>query len=602
MINKNKGLHQNSEIFEITNMIFCSKNRLKGLLLLPVFLGFFHAAFAVFSPQSGDTLTFRQVHFQWNPIWRADSYQLRMWESASEGLPPPLSAPDTLLYAASHNSVVVSEELAFGKSYLWQVHAYIGDSLVYTSVKRGFHIRTAPRMDPALFRHRVVADLLPAGDAGYFFIDKPGVAIDRKGAPVWFFPSDKVSRVFNLQLLPNGHIAYLRPAGKGEGNEDLLLEEITLRGDMVWRAPNDGQVSGHEHEYYHHDFQRLSNGHYMVLGNQYVSRQPKGAKGAITARYGTLIEYDTTGKAVWFWRSQDYLQDIDVFDAGLKDNPTHLNGFCFDEATGLIYVSFRYIDRIVQIAYSTRQVVNSFGRKMPSGEARSGDGLFFHQHSPRIAGNQLYLYDNRMGKGADTVSSVVVLKIPKDADSAIQVRDRYVLNFGSKRSSWSESKGDVDILPAGKVLACMGAIPRTVVWDEQQGLVWQVEHESRPDSETPWRGIEGNYRADWSADLYPLRFAVSAERQPGSKRKKGQPVRIQITNLGQTSDAYQIGLTTANGEYYPLTETGILVSKQASTLSLQLKKSRMQAAKGWRLRVSSRLDPALQATIEIPAE
>ena len=572
------------------------------LLLFFMEIACFQGLIGATIPENGDTLNYRQVYFRWDPVWQAGRYQLRIWEAESGPIDSPLSPTHHLLHHADMNGLLIREGLAFGKSYAWQVSAFVGDSLLFRSEIRHFYIRTAPRIDPAVYRHRVVKDVLPSEEEFYFFIDKPGVLIDRKGEVVWFLAPDSISRAFNLQLLPNGHIAYFRPPGKGEGNENLILEETSLDGKLIWRAPDDGKVSGHDSEFYHHDFQRLSNGHYMVLGNRFVSRQPAGASGPIMARYGTLIEYNPAGQVVWSWGSEAELEDADVFADGLKDNPTHLNGVFFDESAGFVYLSFRYLDRVIQLEYATRRAANSFGRKMPSGEARSGDGLFFRQHSPKVKGNRLYLYDNRLGNGADSVSSVVVLEIPADTAHAIRLLDRYELNFGSRRTSWSESKGDVDLLPGGRVLACMGSLPRTVVWDEKKGLVWQVEHEHRPDPEIPWQGIEANYRADWTATLHPVQFGVKASGALAQGRARQKAAVIEGFNTGKAGDAYAIEILQDRRTSRLFQKNGPVQPGASWQTRLPLKKSWLQATGGWENRGRSVQNPGLETAFVIPME
>lgn len=596
MVNKNQVLHQNCEISEIENLRGFKRISLVGLVFLFVEIVFLQALFPQIIPAEGDTLAYRHIRFEWEPVWNAKAYQLRIWESDPETLDSPLSASHHQVIETSFASAIVTSGLEFGKSYAWQVKPLFVSRTGIALPVQHFHIRQAPRIDPEMYRHRVVVDALPR-DSYYFFIDKPGVLIDQSGAPVWYVPADSITRVFNLQLLANGNIAYLRPTGGKSGNEGLSLEEITLDGTLVWRAPDDGQVSGHDREYYHHDFQRLKNGNYMVIGDHYLDCQPAAANMPIIARYGTLIEYNPAGEVVWYWRSEDYLQDIDVFADGLKDNPTHMNGFFMDESKQEVFISFRYIDRVVQLSYPEKTVIQSFGRKMPSGEANSGEGAFVHQHSPNISGDSLFLYDNRKGRGADSVSSIVILSVPDSTGTPTQVLARYPLNFGSRYQSWSESKGDVDLMPGKRMLACMGAVPRSLVWQIGAGIVWQVEHETRREPGGVWQGIAANYRAHWTSSLYPLSFAVSIGPAPQSGKRKA--AKIGIENQGNISDTYSLWILDKKGRKRGITRAS-LVPGERFEFMLPLKKGRQATPVSWKILIQSEQNPNYSKNLTIP--
>jgi|GEM_PF-3483410 len=539
-------------------------------------------------PPDNETLTYTQIRFAWPAIYQADTYILQVASTSEQ-----LKKGQALLSFRVHDqsSYIVREGLHYGKKYYWQIIAFKDTEETYQSPIHSFSIKQVARADSTQFRHRI-EKAYTGSDAPYFFVDKPAVLINAKGLPIWAFPNDTVERLFNLQLLDNGNIAYFRPRGRRQGNENLVFEERTLKGELVWRAPDDGQVSGDSIEHYHHDFQYLTNGNIMIAGNEFRNHQPKGARGPLLVRYGTLIEYNRKGEVVWSWKSFQHLKDEDVYEAGLKDNPVHLNGFHYNEATGYIYASFRYIDRIVKIAKQKGTIVHSFGRKQPSGEAHSANGFFHMQHSPHTIGSHLYLYDNATGKGEDTLSSLLIINMPDNINEQGDIHFRFPLNFGMRRESWSESKGDIDVLEDGSLVGCMGSIPRTVWVSPKDGLLWSCKHEFRKHPQEPWQDIQANYRDHWTYSLYPVQVAAQWELAPKGKR----PQILRMQNIGTTTDYYRIILSNLDGKAIKEWQSDELSSNAIQRMKVKVKGDIEQLC----LRVYSTQNPHIWIEVALP--
>lgn len=487
----------------------CPK-KLFPTVILYVCTVIFQPIFAQVRPQNLAQLNYNQVLFQWENCINADKYVLEIWDQTLRRI----FLKDTFPLSGT-----LIRNLDWGHQYEWQVTALVKGKKQCLSPKRSFSLLTNKKVDTTKYRNNVVVNKLHE-DSLYILLDNPGIIIDLRGKPVWFYPDTTVARVFNLKLLDNGDVAALKPNGTQSANENLALEQLTFDGLQVWKAPKNSRKIADSSDHYHHDYQLLSNGHYLVLGNEFVLQK------GMYVRYGTVIEYDSAGRAVWFWSSRDYLKEEDLFAEGLKDNPAHLNSLYLDEATNQLWLSFRYLDRVIVLDKGTEKVLRSIGRKMPSGEAQEGDGLIARQHSAHLldANKRLMLlYDNRQGWGSDTVSSLLLLDVSQHPPT---VRYRFPMYFGYKQGNWSESKGDADYMGERKFLVNMGSVPRTAIVDTSKGVVWQCEHLVRA-GDNLWLPMEEHYRADFTRTLYPQRWNITiGEGKRLSRKMASYPMVI----------------------------------------------------------------------------
>ncbi len=464
-----------------------------------------------------------QTHllFQWESVVNADTYILEITENESQKLflKDTLPLPGTFV-----------KNLIWGKSYKWQFVAFSNGKKIFTGPVRYFSIHYNYKINPSIYRHKITKKSLYS-DSMYILVDNPGIIMDLDGNPVWFYPDTNVARVFNLQILPNGNVAALKPKGVKSANENLVLEELTLTGKKIWQAPNAAGISGDTTEFYHHDFQKRSNGNYLVAGNEFAKMRIENSTTDIYIRYGTIIEYSPAGEVQWAWNSKTYLKNEDLFIEGMKDNPSHLNSLWLDEKTNHLWVSFRYLNRVIVIDRNNGKIIASYGKKMPSGEARFFANIAA-QHSAKPLHHEKFMmvYDNRLGVGKDTVSRILILELPQGSDSVVKEKYSFPLQMHGRRQSWSESKGDLDQISDSLYLADMGSLPRTVIIDTTKGIVWQCEHESRLYTGERWAGVEENYRADWSRTLYPQRWSVTVGK--GDKKVKTSKYPLVLYNFG----------------------------------------------------------------------
>jgi len=220
----------------------------------------------------------------------------------------------------SSNKKII-EVPAFGKAYTWRV---VFKGITANNDLHHFSTMSSPVADTSLTRLRILKKAKKYKDA-YVFVDGNNTLYDMTGNPVWFthiegFDSNLSLR--DLKLSPAGTITCL------SGGRPV---EINYNGTLLWKAPDNGVVSGDSAEHYHHEFTRFANGHYMILGseaalcqlpdstdtNMHILNFDRKKLESNPAAYkkidlGTIIEYDKKGKVVWSWKSSQYFIGSDV--------------------------------------------------------------------------------------------------------------------------------------------------------------------------------------------------------------------------------------------------------------------------------------------------
>jgi hypothetical protein len=142
---------------------------------------------------------------------------------------------------------IIAEVPSFGAAYTWRVTAH-GDKGPAKNVFHHFSTLTIPAVDTAHTRLRVIKQAEKHKD-DYIFLDGNRALYDMNGQPVWYLPDvDKrnaeKSLMRDLKLSPQGTITFMY--------EEQGAYEINFNGDILWKAPNNGKVSGGSTETYHH--------------------------------------------------------------------------------------------------------------------------------------------------------------------------------------------------------------------------------------------------------------------------------------------------------------------------------------------------------------
>ena len=311
------------------------------------------------------------------------------------------------------NDKKIIELPSFGTSYTWRVIYNVQD-MKYSNF---YHFSTGSclNIDTSLFRLRVIKSTEVYKDA-HLFLDGSKVMYDMTGNPVWYLPDitdmlkDVNTQVRDMKMTPQGTITCIVANG-----QNSQIFEISYDGDILWKGPNDGKVSGDTSEHYHHEFTKLTNGHYMVLGTEFLlskmavqhdiriakATDKEGIKDSVERKvpYGTLIEYDEHGNLIWSWKSSKYFAKSDVQnytnpETGIHEIEMHDNSFCFNEQENTFFISYKRISRIIKVKYPEGNIINTYGEIFSPGATPKGNGYFCAQHCCKLSDGKLYFFNN----------------------------------------------------------------------------------------------------------------------------------------------------------------------------------------------------------------
>ena len=363
-------------------------------------------------PKEGSVLNYRIIGFKF-PVQGVGKYTLEI--ASGTYISEDSFKKNIIARHATTSNKMIAEVPAFGKDYTWRVVRAGADKRVVKCELYHFSTLAYTGVDTTQNRLRIITAATKYKDA-YVFIEANRALYNMAGQPVWFLP--KIDNInpqyimpFDLQLSPQGTITFLY--------EGLAGYELNYNGEILFKTPKEGSVNGDTTEYLHHEFRRLKNGHYMALGTEIGSHDRSfAAKNDSSALYfpldhkkldsngayeqtafGTVIEYDHSGKIVWSWRSAPYFKQSDIFNHIGKGNRIDINmmenSFYLDEKEQVMYVGFREISRILKIKYPEGRVLNAYGEVFKPGVAEQGNGLFCRQHSCKLsAAGNLYLFNN----------------------------------------------------------------------------------------------------------------------------------------------------------------------------------------------------------------
>lgn len=404
----------------------------------------------------------------------------------------------------------------WAEAYTWRM-IYTGTRV--TKVKSGLHhfsIDSIPEIDTAHVRLRIVRQAEKYKDA-YVLLDGNKAMYDMEGNPVWFLPDEICGKAYptNLSISPQGTITLLHAAA---------AYEINYNGDILWKAQNDLEVSGTPKSGFHHDFIRLANGHYMVLGSEIVPWRPRSS--AIKNKkpqkknsppnpatdkfnpkliFGTVVEFDEKGKIVWYWRSSNYFLGSDINYCKPDSNPsdphygdiadTHANAFCFDEKGKNLYVGFKNVNRILKIKYPSGTVTNAYGPVYKSGVPQ-GDTFFCGQHGIGLSKKEgyLYIFDNHF---CDTIttSRVMVLKEPGKGKTELKKIWEYPFTYDGTLPLKNVKGGNVMELADSSLFVCMGMqYSKMFIVNMDKEILWSAVPEKWNEDDKKWNVIP-QYRA-----------------------------------------------------------------------------------------------------------
>lgn len=476
-------------------------------ILLHAFLLFSLSSIRVhaqFLPKDGDTLNYRLIGFAFPSMEKATEYQIEVSEYSFQ--PNGEQVVNKIFEKRYGTNRVIETVPEFGKSYKWRVLYKKKNKTINTTPYYYFSTAKNPFSSPAITRLNIIDAATEHKDLLVFF-DNTRTLYNIKGEPLWFLPpiegvtNDNINSIRDIKLTPFGTITFVTYSN---------VFEIDYDGNVLWTGPNDGKVSGDTSEYYHHEFTRLANGHYMAIGSklemhkvpsgiseqEYRGRQVQRQSGARLTKIscGTLIEYDEAGKVTWSWNSCDHMTDADFFTpiAGGRIRPsTHMNAFFMDTVHNVFYTSYRDIDRVIKAEYPSGRVLQHYGEDYTKDGRIKGDGMFYAQHSCRIsAKGNLYLFNNNhlirerpTDSNQNRISTIAVFKEPQSSSGQLEKIWEFGCDIDTHAKAFSPGGGSVYELENGDFLVCMGASNRNFIVSRDKKVLWNLTVELNQQNE-----------------------------------------------------------------------------------------------------------------------
>ena len=458
---------------------------------------------AQISPKERTTLNYRLIGFSFPVGQSGSTYKI---EIASGNFSNEDSFLRNIIISFPCDSnKTIGEVPSFGAQYTWRYVTNTNQKII--SPLYHFSTLTNQDVDSSVTRLRITKPAEKYKDA-YVIMDGAKTIYDMNGKPVWFLPEidgmpkNPAIMICDLSLTGSGTMTFL--TNRQNGN----IYEVDGRGTILWKGPNNGLVSGDTTENYHHEFTRLANGHYMVMGNEHLSwrlpgtvkkeflEQP-GNRGKITIDsatnnfyenmdFGTVIEYNQTGDVIWSWKCAPYFKNADVFSS-VSPNGTfyvqdvHANSFYFDEKRQVLYLSFKNMSRILKIKYPEGDVLNVYGWKFDRRHKGYGPDQFSYQHSIHVSEDgSLYLFNNN-ARHPGAPPSLVVLRQPTAADDTLEKIWEYQCTTENFDTSIKElptftALGSIFELPDHSMFACMSSFGYTKVFivNQEKRILWSA--------------------------------------------------------------------------------------------------------------------------------
>jgi hypothetical protein len=492
------------------------------------------------SPANNAILNFTQVMFRFDEIAGADSYILTI--SPTEAI-----AMKETKHAGALPACLVTEGLDFGNSYQWFYQVYKKGRIVFKSEIFTFLIKDNDLISKYKYRYTVTKKIPGQFTNNLLFIENLGVIIDRKGKPVWYLPyntdtATKAPQYRNMEITKDGTFTFV--------SGDQCYEK-NIFGETVWKAPDDGIVSGDAREHYHHDFKRLDDGTYIACSYKFDTTIHYLHDSLVTrVRYNTVIQYDAAGKVLWSWFEKDHVAKSEIFtmypQADAEVAGTHMNGFDFDKKTNSFIFSFRDNSSILRIDKSTGNILYALmGDRLK--QKTKEPILFNSQHSPSVTKKgTVLIYNNNAGRDADTLN-----KYPVILDVDIPVKNgvaKTIWSYECKMNDHPEGvvgkEGSVFELPNKNLFICVGGANKIFEVTRDKKVVWEMNCEEFSNKENKWVPFT-NYRSHYLSSLYPYYFTAQniAEKNTLDLSK---PIAVRIGNEGTENDEYAIEVFSSN--------------------------------------------------------
>ena len=505
------------------------------ILLVP------HHLNAQILPKEGSELNYRLIGFSVPKSVRGSSYVIEI-ATGTHNNADSFQKNIIKSFSGDNNRIII-EVPSFGSAYTWRAIVTGNDKKNISGKLHHFRTLLVPEVDSNVIHLRILNNSGQYGN-DYVFVDGSRTLYDMEGHPVWYLPVNKDSTLKKardiLNRAPGGDFTF------DMGTRDLKvtsfgtltfidtnrLFEINYNGDIVWKGTEFRDADSLKQvidNYYHHEFTRLSNGHYMALGisvmtmelapevvehthNIHVGPHSEIRKDSLTGKYyqqlvsGTLVEIDQKGKVTWSWKSSDYFKQSDLYARRRKNgmfklNNTHENAFYFDEQEKLIYVSFKNINRILKIRYPSGKISKIYGTLYSQGEEELNNDLFCGQHSCRKSmDGYLYMYNNNTCNTPCNRPTILILQETNSEKEPLKKIWEYECTIDTTTEHLPKKTqfglgGNVFELPDRSMFCCMGySYSKIFIVSKDKNVLWSAIPEAWDVNSHKWVALQ-SYRA-----------------------------------------------------------------------------------------------------------
>lgn len=496
-------------------------------------------AHSQYLPKDGAKLNYNQIYFEYPYIEDAVNYKLYLAEDTTENKSDFKNLIN--VYTDATPALRVNN-LSFGKNYKWYIETTTKLEGTQKSEIHYFSILNSIYNDTSLYKRRINYTSKNTTN-GIIWCDFSHCAFDRKGNIVWFMPTEnseykETSRVRDIRFQKDGTLTFIK-------NPDALHTSLDIQ--TIWKAPLTGENSEKYKTGYHHSFEKLNNGNYMVLAYDFVELEKIDKTDTLVNKVElvNLIEFNHKHEIVWIWEMREQFP-LDIL-AIPKENGrgiinAHCNAFSIDKENKYIYIGFRDISRIIKIEKSTKKIVASFGKKLNESDSLvTQTDLFSFPHDAKILSNNQIMVLNNNDFFAEKISSIEVFEQTKNKQANIKPVWDFKFNFDTLNSGKSLKLGNVKLLDNGNYLINEGSSNRIVEITKNKKILWDMMLYRYDLEKKKWTNA-GPYRIDYSSSLYPYYYTLSTAKNSQKK------TTFTIFNEGDYEDSYICELFDESGK------------------------------------------------------
>jgi len=474
-------------------------------------------------PKEGSALYYRLIGFSFPEQKWASNYKIEIALGNYDN--EPAFEKNIVSSVYGPGGKIIAEVPFFGSTYTWRIVFITSGPAKKKSILYHFSTRTSADVDTSLTRLRVIKGAEKYKDA-YVFVDATKTLYNMKGEPVWFLPGsdlqNQAASPRDLKLSPQGTITFIT------GGRPY---EIDYNGNILWHYSGNSAEELKDNLQINHEFERLKNGHYMVLANENERILLPEYKDSVALNAGDstryyahknfskLVEYDEHYRVVWSWNSYDYVKNSDLAaynpaDSLFDPDDLHQNSFYFDDVHNAVYLGFRNINRVVKVRYPEGTVLNTFGKLYKHGINNLSNGLFCGQHSCGVSGKgYLYLYNNNTC-GERGIPTIVMMQEPKAGSSELKKVWEYqcpvsdALKPGKEHINFKVG-GNVLELPDQSRFVSVGYPDcRIFIVNHDKKVLWNAIPEKYNTTNKQWKQPAELYRASIIADKKQLEALI----------------------------------------------------------------------------------------------